>query len=295
MKTKKFVTLSIVIGTVCVLASGAGGFFLAQAFSHKGGVSFDANTIDALEDDHVALMKKYESGSKTNLDKRFKPYELVNIAFENAGKHTFLHVKTLGEIVAMGVTQKFGSYLYKDYNNYFFESLSYSGIVQTAWRFYQDENTVKSYKGSIKTLNEVTWSDKLVAEQTLKEYEEQWGKTYSRPSIYIVSSKTVLDDGTTATDGEGNYVVTLNLNPSYSTARYVKQMVATSNLAKIPMFESVQIEYTISSDMQMKTIAIKEKYEVYKGLWVTSNANLKDEYTYDEEIKLPTMEEHLTY
>ena len=288
--------LALIISGGVVLALGFGvlGFMVGQnVFEQK--VSYNSFDIDDLEDDNAALFNKYSKSNISTTSKICKPYEIAELALHRVSFHDYVKVDTAGSVKASIVEQAIKSVTMRTGNDYFFESLSYSSMVKTAWRFYQDNETVETYEGSLKSFSDYSYNG-MTKKSTYSEYVDEWGMTYDRPSIYIVSSKTILDEGTITTLDNGNYQVVLNLNSTYSVVRYVRQMVSTSKLSKEPIFSSVQLTYEIGQDFNLVSISTFEKYKVYKGFWVDSVGSLINEFSYDDtSLKIPSLEEMYDY
>ena len=291
--TKKFYILTGVFGAVFAGIGTLSGVMIGQEVF---AVSTDYSSIDLdnLEDDNEALIKKYQSTSKDKYVSTFEPYELVNIGLYNVTQHKSIHIITSGDAIAVGVEQKIRGNFVRDNDEYFSESISSSSLVKVAWRFYEDSSKVDVYSGTVKSAEVANWNEKSKEEFTLERFEETWGRTFERPNIYVISSKTILNDSLT-TDSNGNYVVSLDLHTTYSVVRYVKQMQETSGLSKPPTFKSVHLDFTLTPDLEVLEKHVKESYEVMMFGKHQTDAEIVDKYNYDNNWSIPSLSEKADY
>ncbi len=290
--TKKFYILTSIFGVLLVGIGIAGGIILGQeVFVPK--VDYAAVDQDGIEDDQKALMKRYQKASPSSYLKTFQPHELINISLNKLGEHQNIHKVTVGEVLAAGIKQDIRANFVKDGNNYFSESLSQSSLVKVAWRFYQNDDTVNTYSGSLSGVESAKWKEDSKKDYGLEDYENTWGKTLDRGSIYIISSKTVTDG--TAKEVNGDYEVSVELDVTTSVVRYVKQMTMTSNLPKPPIFHHIQLTYVLDKELNIKTSTADESYDVYMFGKHNSNGHLVDTYTYETDMKIPELTEDAVY
>ena len=290
--------LAVNILPIAALA-GAGvatGIILSDFFSYET-VDYGNLTIEDYEPNKEALMKKYKATNPDKYFSSFKPEELANIAINKVGEHQYVHSVGIGTVTAvMNVKQSIRSYLVKNNNDYFFENISHSQFVSVQKRFYQDESKVDLYLGDFVNEEKADWEDSVKESLSLPNFEEKWGRTFSRASIFIISDKTVIS-GSTNKQSDGNYVITLDLDPTTSVLRYVKQMVATSDLADPPKFNSMKIDITVDKDLNLLKTYTYENYDV-KSFGLTSKgtkANLEETFHYDEVVELPDLQTDCIY
>lgn len=289
---RKFWVTTICISVACVAIGVTAGILIGQEFFHQD-IDYANMDIEHLEDDNDALYQKYQKTDSSKYKSTFKHYELVNISLKKVSEHANVYTVGRGAVDAAGVKQTVRSNYVKNGDSMFFENISASSLVQVAWRFYQKGEEVNIYEGSYKDIESASYSDGKKQSLNKGDYDNTWGKDLTRPSIYIVSSKTVLDGS--VSDNNGGYIVSLDLNPSYSVARYVKQMINVSGLKKEPTFESVHIDYTLDSDLTLKQISIKEHYEVSMFGVHDSIGTLVEDFTYDSEKPVPAISENAIY
>lgn len=298
MNKKTSVIISTVVGAVLIGGGIPLGIFLSDLFSFNG-VDYSNLDASANEDNATALIRRYEadkSKSATELSATYSGAELVMIAENNVGEHENTQTVGIGLVnAAMGVKQSIYSSTVKKGDTYFMENLSKSSFVACAKRFYQAEDEVKTYTGTIIDEKSATWNDSADTELSTKDHDEKWGKDLSRSSIYIVSSKTVLSEEVTQ-DGD-NLKIHLSLDPLNSVIRYVKQMVNVSDLAQPPAFHSVDITYTIDQRMNLLERDINEVYDVTSFGVVSKNTtgHLVETLYYDGDYQFPSLSENFDY
>lgn len=283
VKNKNGFIITITISCLAI-ASGVGiGLFLAQSFSSPS-VNYDNIDELSLEDNVDSLYTRYLKTEKGKIFSSYKPYEIVNIGLMNLKNHSSFRSTDVGAVLASGITQTIYGTTIRKGSAYFNESISKSAFVKVAKRFYQDNDGIDIYDGKkVVSEKEAVWKDEVSESLSLVDFESAWGKTFSRPSIYIISSKTVLDNGTITKDGT-NYVISLNLDPIKSVVRYVRQMQMMSNLdpKKLPEFYSVQINYVLNENFEMVSSVVNEKYDVWKFGKHTSKSTITTTYYYDD-------------
>lgn len=295
--SKKAIIITSTVGVVVVALGVVGGTFLGKMIFVEE-VDHSGINIDSLDDDRNALMSKYNANktlSANELIKTFKPYELVNIGLNKIDEHE--HVVTIGQgdVVAMGQDQGIRAYTIKDGDNIMCESIS-AGILKIAKRFYQDKTNVKYYIGDCSSLTSYTFrEDQLQETYSISDFIDAWGKDYTRPSIYIVSSKTVTECSSKVNE-DGNIEVSLELDPFSSVARYVKQMRLMSDLQKDPNFSKLHIDYVLDKDLNLLEDTTIETYKTYYlGLWVDTTGTIVEKRYYDEGINIPAITEDCDY
>lgn len=296
MSKKSIIITSIVSAVVIATGVGVGTFLGKMVFVEE----VDHSDINAtsLDDNQVVLMQKYQANkdkAPEQLIETFEPYELVNIGLNKIGEHE--HAVTIGKgnVVAMGQDQGIRAYTIKDGNDIMCESIS-AGILKIAKRFYQDSDSVKCYVGSCSSLTSYTFNeDQLKQTYNLQDFENEWGRDYTRPSIYIVSSQTVIE-GSSKVNDKGQIEVSLELDPFSSVARYVKQMRMMSDLKKDPNFSKLHIDYVLDKDLNLLENTTTEAYKTYYiGMWVDTVGTVTEKRYYDEDIKIPALSEDCDY
>ena len=160
------------------------------------------------------------------------------------------------------------------YNDeYLEESLSKSDPgsimnIVVAQRDYQhgtnDDSNIDSYRGNISSdVTNPDWNNAEHTTYTVASYEEEFGKTVSRPSVYIISSKTVLEASTVSKTNDG-YSIYMDLHTSNSVARYVKRMMHLSN-SEVQSFDYIHLTFFVDSDFNLKKSSVVESYRAGMG------------------------------
>lgn len=290
---KKIIIISI-IGALSLVALGVGGYFLGQwIYINNNTIDYSKLSETELEDDQVALMKKYSESVASDYTKDFKSYELANIGINKIQNHDYVVSKTIGSAKALGVDQSVRAASIKNKNEYFLENLSVSKLVQTAKRFYQKEDVVKTYNGSEIDIEKAAWNENPDSELSLKDHEAKWGKQLSRPLLYIISSKTTLDTST-ATKSSDGYTVKLDLSPKYAVLRYERQIVEISPVTN-PIFHKIHLTLKLDNQLNLLSYSVDESYSVVMVILVETAVKLEETYTYDVETKIPNLTEDFKY
>ena len=298
MNKKLSIILSTIAGAVLIGGGIPLGLFLSDLLTFDG-VDYSGLDAGANEDDASALYRRFEadkSKSASELSKTYSGAELVMIAENNISNHEYVQTIGVGLVnAAMGVKQSVRSASIKNGDSYFLENLSKSSFVACAKRFYQKDDEVKTYNGEVIDEVSANWQVDSLETLTKAEHDNKWGKDLSRSSIYIVSTKTVLNE-TIEQDGS-NLMISLSLDPLTSVIRYVKQMVNVSDLAQPPVFHEVNITYTLDQNMNLLSRDINEVYDVSSFGVVSKNTSghLLEKIYYDSSYEIPELNEHLTY
>lgn len=291
---KKDIIITSIVG-VCGVSIGivAGSFIGKGYYASKNAIDYNAMSINDFEDDAQALMKRYNSSKNKSYDTEFKPYELATIALEKVKNHAYVKTQSFGVVNAMGIKQTIRATSIKNNNSYFLENLSVSSMVQVAKRFYQTDDQVTTYDSNKAETEKAVWNTDPISTLPKAEHEEIWGKDLSRPSIYIISSKTALSTSYVEKTTTG-YTVSLDLHPVYSVLRYVKQMIVLSGVES-PKFESINLKYTLDNDLNLIKSTVSEKYSVVMVVQAQSDASLEEFFTYDMPSDIPDLNTNVNY
>ena len=182
------------------------------------------------------------------------------------------------------------------YTEFFNESISESAFVKVAKRFYQSNDVVDIYDGSIESdSNGISGEYQEKEEFTVEQYEETWGKNLSQPVIYIISSKTTLETSSITTSDNG-YTISLDLDPLTSVIRYSKQMIQMSSLSNAPEFTKVHVEFEVDKDLNLLEMNVTEAYYVWVVGKNFTEATLNEKYTIlDSAPEIPTIDEKIYF
>lgn len=292
---KKKIKVSTIVTTAIVatvaISSGliVGIYFGKNYYSPK--TNYDGFKFTDYEDDTANLMKKYQSNSNVS---SYQPYELVNIAIEKFANNEHTKTVTHGDVKASGVKQIIFAEDVRDGNEFYTESLSYSSIVKCGVRFYQHTDNIDEYKAN-KVEKDGKSNFPASSKKTVSyaDHEENWGKTLDRPVIFIISSKTVLENAVQNTND--GYEVTMSLHPTLSVLRYVRQMKSISNLKRYPEFNSVNLTFTLDKDLNLVQMKSVEDYTVYVFGKNESVGNLTVDYYHDVSDAIPALDSNYPY
>ena len=289
IKVSTIVTTSIVV-TVAISSGLILGIYFGKNISEPktNYLGFDFNNY---EDDNEALYKRYQSNQAVDA---YKPYELVNIAIEKFARNEHTKTVTHGVVEAAIVKQQIFAEDVRNGNEWYTESLSYSSIVQCGVRFYQHTDSIDEYTASkVEKSGKATFPERNKKTVTYAEHEEKWGKTLKRPVIFIISSKTVLDNTTFKTDI--GYDITLSLDPTLSVLRYVRQMKSISDLERYPEFKSVDVTFSLDKDLNLVQMKTVENYTVYVVGKNESVGKLTVDYYHDVNEAIPALDSNYPY
>lgn len=297
-KLSKSTILYTIAGLVIVGTGATLGFLKGQEyfFPKINYADFDESN----NENDVELYSKYLSlidkkVSKKQLSEEFRPYQLTKIALMNFEKSPYAQITNKGEVIAMGVQQFVRAKYVKKDQSYYSESLS-SGVVSVAWRFYQNESVINTYEGNLikGSYETAKWNENATYTYNIEQFKETWGKSMTNPFIYILNKKTVVSES--CTFNEENFVITMSLHKVFSVGNYAKQMAMTSTLKELPVFDSVSLKITLSSDLKIIKNEITEEYQVNKfGAWISTKGSIVEEYEYVENADIPTLTENAVY
>lgn len=288
-------TLCTILGVVFSISIGTLiGYLVAVEVSPKGNDYSNLNE-NTLTDDVSKLYQDYIDKPKDILS--YSPNNLANIAIYKYSQQSYTESIITGSANAMGVTQKTYGRSYKNKDTAFNESISESSFVKVAKRFYGNGDEVEIYNGNIEKNDQgisASYQDK--EEFTSESYKDTWGKSFKEPVIYIISEKTTLETSKVTKEEDGNYLISLDLDPQTSVVNYVKQMVQMSGLDEAPEFLDVHLEFTIDSSLNLIELNVKETYYVWMVVKSKTEATLKEEYkVLDKESKIPSIDEKIYY
>ena len=290
IKASTIVTTGIV-STVAIASGLAVGILVGKMMSAKGAPADEIYVDPALEDDYDALMKRYEEDPSIS---NFRDYELANISWLKFAQETHTHTISHGTVDAGLVKQKIFAHDVRKDNQFFTESLSYSGIKKCGVRFYQDDSGVTEYVAKdIKENGTATWDENKSTSVSLEKHEDSWGKTLDRPVIYIISDATVLKES--RQESNGGYIIDLDLDPSKSVLRYIKQMISISNLEDAPEFHHVHLQFTLDADLNLDTFVVEESYTVFVFGRNDSSATLTQKFYHTSDEEIPELHENYNY
>ena len=287
---KKAVILYSITGAVTLAIGVAAGVLVGQnVFKEK--MDYSQYSTDEIEVDYSP---KYEDFKKSNPSKYFSdftPIELANISLLKQGEVDNFYSRKTGTVLAAGVEQTINACTIKNGDAYFEENISASSFVKAANRFYQEGDNVRWYKGKYVNQTKGDYPESSKTEYSLEGFEEVWGCTKDRGSAYIISESTVLNSEI-KTNGDGSKTIALDLDPTLSVIRYVKQMKMTGGLSQEPVFHSVHLDFTVDENLTLLELFINEYYDVHMVIDAkNSNGKITQKFTYEQkEIPATTVD-----
>lgn len=299
--------LTIVGVIVGGLAVGFGGGFLIGHFAKPKVPDFDNIDPNAQEDDNSGLLERYNSCKSNGKDptQEFTIPELANISLQKF--ESYEHTCTYGYgTVKSAVNLDIRDCSMRNGNEFFQESLSKSNQgaivnVVVAQRDYQhgieEGSNVDTYLGTIKDYNveNADWSSATTQTRTTNEYEDEFGKTLNRTSIYIISSKSVLEDGSSVVKTSDGYTITMNLDTVKGVARYRKRMIGISH-SEIKSFEYVHLTYYVDNDFNLTKSVVNERYAAgMGGVSATCTGELNTYYFTGTVMEIPEIPNPTVY
>ena len=139
------------------------------------------------------------------------------------------------------------------------------------------------------------WSNASQKNYTTDAYEDTFGKPVSRTSVYIISSKSVLSDGTSIEKTDDGYTITMNMDTTKSIVRYVKRMMNISN-SKVNSFEYVRLTYHVDNDFNLISTTYNERYAAgMGGVSATCTGELNTYYFTGSETEIPAINTNTIY
>lgn len=291
---RALILVGVIVGG---LGAGAGIGLLMGHFLKKPEVLIPEVDLNEVEDDVGNLLERYEAciAEGKNPLNTFAIHELANISMQKYTSHEYGVSYSYGTADS-AVDLDIRNISIRSNGTFFEEALSKSkpGIINivVAQRDIQygdeEDSEIVSYLGDVKSdVESPTWTNAKKEEYVASDYEEKFGKKVSRPSVYIVSSKTVLEDGTSISKTEDGYEIAMNLDTIKGVARYRKRMMNLSG-SDVKSFEYVRMTYYVDDDFNLLKSRVEEKYAA--GMGNISDDVVGELTTYyfpDEKVALP--------
>lgn len=293
--TKKDTIIMSILGAFIIGAGALTGILIGNNVFDQGEVNYSDFDETKWEDNRAKFVERFNSTSTNDYTNIFKPNELVGIAYQKFSNYEKTFQATTGTVIAVGFEQSVASSGMKVGSNYFAESFS-TGFINVGKRYYFDgDNSTSVYTGSNPQTYSASWSEDAKEVLDNEQMEKTWGKLISRPSIYLLCSKTCLNTSTAKKNSDGTYTVEIDLDTTYSVSRYVRQMCSMSGLSKNPRFHSIHLNYTLSSELDLIQVNTKENYDVFKGFWINTTGDLTEKFVINGDNVIPTINENVSY
>ena len=290
---KKSIILYSVAGALTIAIAIAAGVLVGQnVFKQKMDYSqFDTGEIEV---DYSSKYEEFKTTSESKYFTNFSPIELANIALLKLGDVENFYSTKSGKVLAAGVEQTITAATIKNGNSYFEENISASSIVKAANRFYQEGEEVDWYKGKYISQTKGNYPESSKTNYTLEGFEETWGCTKDRGCAYIISEQTVLESSIKDND-DGTKTIQLEMDPTLSVIRYVKQMKMTGGLSQEPIFHAVHLDITVDTKLVLQEFFSDETYDVHMVIDAkNSNGKLSQKFKYEEK-EIPNIDTDFNY
>ena len=212
-------------------------------------------------------------------------HKIVNFAYGKYIQNEFNYSVSYGTVKAMGTLTTIRNISIKNNNNFMTESIAKgsgiaSSIATLAKRFYQKENgDVKVYIGKDIDENKACYNENQFDEniKNVTDLENKIGRNYSRPTAYIISSKTCL-----ATSN-------IKLIDNYYLMNYI------SNI-DYPTFKSINIKFKLTRNLDLIENEVNENYIVNQfGMNIETNGYLKEIFHQNENIDILKLNENYDF
>ena len=289
-KKKAIIQYSLIL--LVAVGLGVTGGIIVKKNTGQSETDYSGFDPELYREDSVALLKQYEANPR----KSFTPAELVNIGlqkYRNCENSYSIGIGTATTIV----NQTIRNAQIKNGNQYFEESISNSSMVHIANRVNQIgiDKGIDFYKGKATGTEDCKYTDNKVSYAS-DDYKKEWGKTLDEMFIYLISNKTVLDEGTSVEKKDNLIKIKLNLNVDTSSYYYKVQMKTISKLSALPTFEYLKQTYTFSSDMTLLHCSVDEQYQAsMSGIKANIHNTIEYYYHANEIRQIPSLNEMVNY
>ena len=96
-------------------------------------------------------------------------------------------------------------------------------------------------------------------------------------------------------NADGTKTIALDLDPTLSVIRYVKQMKMTGGLSQEPIFHSVHLDLTVDEQLKLYEFFSDEYYDVHMIIDAkNSNGKLSQKFKYETK-EIPTPDVDINY
>ena len=119
---------------------------------------------------------------------------------------------------------------------------------------------------------------------TIDGYMQRYGWLPFQATGYIISKDTFLTEPTMVNNGDGTYILIMDLNPDgdYAPFWYRREVLTNSSSTIIPEFFKIHMEMTIDSTYRILSNDIQEEYQVKSmGVTATSKTKVHEVFYYD--------------
>ena len=282
MTKKGKIILFSSIGVVVLALGTVGGIFLGTQVFAKHEAPVVEKTIADYENEsnYEALYEELNTSLNTKtvneVFNESEPLKIVQYALAKKVKANYISSITTGTSKAFIATQDIKAKYIKDGDTHYEENIS-TGLVNTAKSFKTENGNISVYEGSFKD-GEVEWSTTPLETISKADFKEKWGMDYSLPTTYLICKDSIKSGNKESSND--TFTVTLELDPTISTLKYVKQQQLMGGLDEQPIFTKVSHTYTLDKEFKITSIVVDESSQVKKGLWVNNSSHMENTFTY---------------
>ena len=274
---KTLLTYILIVGISGIAGTSTG--IVGKRLLGQEEIDYSGFNPEDYREDGAALLASYN-----NKPTSYSPAKLVSLGLEKYRQCENSYSFGIG-LASTIVSQTVRNYQIKNGDKYFEESISNSNMVTLADRMYQDgkNGDIYLYLGKSTSAETGTYPSEGI-KYTKADYKAFLGRTLDEMFIYLICDSTTESGSKVTKKSDGDIEVLLKLNPDIAPYYYKFQMKNISNLDKLPMFSYINLTYTFSSDMYLKTLHVDEKYSASMGVTVQITNSI-DYYYYPNELK----------
>jgi len=268
-KTNKTRVLHSLLTILITGLSIFGGYFVGNMINGKYFTIDKYKNLNAeeLRDDISNIKYENKKPDDFNSAIAFQIAEQVMFNSNSYDMNGYSTINTSAGISSVSITKDT-----KRGNTHYIGFMTYSSFIKTARQAtFEVGGDIDLYEGTPvdETLENTNWSDKH-QHFTWDEYYDYFGKHANRNAVYIVSTKTVIQDSGVIKDGD-LYKFSLELDPVLSTVGYSKQIA--NNVGLNPssiIFNKITITFWLDKNFKFVKQEKFESYTVpYGGISVT--------------------------
>ena len=296
---KKQFTYGIIISAALVIGV-SGGVIFKRVITPPQEV-YDGFNPQALKPDCNKIISEIETYRGSDFENAFNANKLINFALEKYRQCENCYWFCYG-LADTFVKQDIRSAQIKNGNKYFEESTSKSSAVAISNRMYQEgkDGAINLYdcgdKGRITidgdNVNTV-FTNTTPTQYTKEEYSNLFGRSLDEMFIYLICEETILEENITKNGSD--FIVTVDLDPKYSTFLYKNQMKNISNLDCLPSFSAVNLTFTLTNALRLKQLHVEEDYVATMKVAAPTHGTVDYYYFPDQFLQIPELNESLAY
>ena len=287
---KTLLTYILIVGISGIAGTSTG--IVGKRLLGQEEIDYSGFNPEDYREDGASLLASYNSNPNYA---RYSPAKLVSIGLEKYRQCENSYSFGTG-LASTIVSQTVRNYQIKNGDKYFEESISNSDMVSLANRVTQDgkNGDIYLYLGKATSAETGTYPSEGI-KYSPADYKAYLGRTLDEMFIYLISDKTTVSGSKVTKLNNGDIEVLLKLNADVAPYYYKFQMKNISNLDKLPMFSYINLTYTFSSDMLLKSLHVDEKYAASMGLTVQIVNSIDYYYFPNQEMEIPTLDTQLDY